>query len=379
MTFTEQLAAEIAARGPMRFDRYMERALFDPKHGYYASGRARIGRGGDFYTNASVGRVFGRVIAAQGAEAWERLGRPSAFDIVEQGANDGRLAADLLAALRADHPACFAAARYTLVEPFPHLVEAQRAALAEFPERARWVPSLGELPLFQGMHFTNEYPDALPVRLLVRRGDSWRERHVAADRGRLSFAELDAGDLPPFLPAEAPEGYLAEWRPAAEAWLREVAGKLERGLLLVVDYGYPRDQLHAPWREKGTLSCYRAHRRDDDPLDAPGEKDITAHVDFTHLAEAALTAGLDLAGFADQYHFLVGAATPLLLDMETEAPSPARDSDLRALKTLLHPEMMGTQFKYLGLSRGIDLSTPLAGFRHSRPAALALNTSRPAT
>lgn len=375
----EQLATEIAERGPMRFDAYMARALFDPQHGYYASGRARIGREGDFYTNVSVGRMFGRVIAAQCAEIWERLGKPALFDLVEQGANDGRLAADVLEALRDEHSPCFTAVRYTLVEPFPQLAAAQRYTLHLFPDKTRWLGSLDALPPFTGVHFTNEYPDALPVRLFVRRDETWLERHAGVREGRLVFEDLPGGDIPDCLPEDAPAEYLAEFCPEAAPWLAGVAAKLTRGMILAVDYGYPREQLYAPWRDTGTLACYRAQRRDEDPLETPGEKDITAHVDFTGLAEAGICAGLDLAGFTDQYHFLVGAATQLLLAMETAIASPQRDKDLRAFMSLLHPEMMGTQFKYLALTRGIDLAAPLSGFRHSPPAAEALNTSRPAT
>jgi SAM-dependent MidA family methyltransferase len=375
----ERLVGEIEADGPMRFDRYMARALFDPQHGYYASGRARIGREGDFYTNVSVGRMFGRVIAAQCAEIWERLARPARFEIIEQGANDGRLAADVLEALRDEHPACFTAVRYTLVEPFPRLAAAQLHTLHLYPDKARWVDTLDALPCFTGIHFTNEYPDALPVRLFVRRDETWLERHVGVRDGGLVFEDISVGDIPGCLPDEVPAEYVAEFCPEASPWLASVSAKLTRGVILAVDYGYPRDQLYAPWRTTGSLACYRAQRRDEDPLEATGEKDITAHVDFTGLAEAGMAAGLDLAGFADQYHFLVGAATPLLLAMETAPASPQRDADLRALKTLFHPEIMGTQFKYLALSRGVDLATPLSGFRHSQPAAAALNTSRPAT
>ncbi len=359
----------------MRFDRYMARALFDAADGYYASGRARVGRGGDFYTNVSVGRMFGRVVAAQAAEIWERLGRPAPFDFVEQGANDGRLAADVLDALSEGHPDCAGAVRITLVEPFPALAQAQRATLAAYSGRVRSFDSLEAMPPFVGAHFTNEYADALPVRLFARHDGAWRERHVAARDGALVFDDQAMVETPSVLPEPAPEPYLAETRPGAAAWISTVAGKLIRGAMLIVDYGFPREQLYAPWRAQGTLSCYRAHRRDDDPLEAPGEKDLTAHVDFTALAESGLAAGLDLAGFADQYHFLVGAATPLLLAMEKDPPSDRRDADLRALKTLLHPETMGTQFKYLALTRGLDLTMPLAGFRHARPAGPALGLS----
>ena len=370
--FAARLAGEIAAHGPLRFDAYMARALFDPADGYYAAGRAHIGRDGDFYTNVSVGRMFGRVIAAQVAEIWERLDRPAAFDFVEQGANDGRLAADVLDALVGDHPDCACAIRVTLVEPFAALAEAQCITLAPHADRVRWVASLEELAPFTGVHFTNEYADALPVRLFVRHENAWRERHVSVRDGALAFEDLTCAESPVILPTDAPDGYIAETRPAAAEWIASVATRLKRGALLAVDYGYPREQLHVPWRTAGTLSGYRAHRRDDNPLDAPGEKDLTAHVDFTDLAAAGLAAGLDLAGFTDQYHFLVGAATSLLLAMETAPASPARDADLRALKTLLHPETMGTQFKYLALTRGLDPAIPLAGFRHARPAAPAL-------
>jgi SAM-dependent MidA family methyltransferase len=366
-----RLAAEIASSGPMRFDRIMARALFDPEYGYYASGRARIGRAGDFYTSVSVGRAFGRVLAEQFAEIWERLGRPEKFDLVEQGANDGRLAADVLDALRERHPACLAALRVTLVEPFPRLAARQRETLAAW-SCVRWISSLDELAPITGVHFTNEYADALPVRLFVRRGNAWLERHVTVQEGALAFLDLPATELPNELPETAPEGYLAETRPEAKGWIAAVASRLERGVMLVVDYGFPRAQLHAPWRTAGTLSCYRDHRRDDDPLDSPGEKDLTAHVDFTALAEAGLGAGLELAGFTDQYHFLVGAGTPWLLDLEKAAPSTQRNADLRALKSLLHPETMGTQFKYLALARGIAFTPPLAGFRHAAPAAAHL-------
>lgn len=375
-SLARRLANEITAQGPLRFDGYMARALFDPADGYYASGRAKIGHGGDFYTNVSIGRMFGRVIAAQAAEIWERLGRPAEFDFVEQGANDGRLATDVLDALCEDQPACFAAIRVTLIEPFPALTTAQRTTLAGHADRVRWVESLAALPPFAGVHFTNEYVDALPVRLFVRGENAWNERFVAARNGALGFQDEPADEIPPELPSAASSGYLAETRPEAETWIAAVAAKLQRGLALIVDYGFPRDQLYAEWRSQGTLSGYRAHRRDDDPLESPGEKDLTAHVDFTGLAEAGCAAGLDLAGFTDQYHYLVGAATPLLLAMETAPASPARDADLRALKTLLHPETMGTQFKYLALTRGLGSAPTLAGFRHARPAAAELGLRR---
>lgn len=362
-----RLIREIRESGsPLRFDAFMERALFDPEHGYYASGRARIGREGDFHTSVSVGRMFGRVLAEQFAEVWRHLGSPVRFDLVEQGANDGQLAADILEALEERHPACFASTRYTLVEPFAHLVNRQRKTLEKFTGRAEWRSSLDEIDSIVGVHFTNEYADALPVRLFRRASDSWLERHVMAEDGALAWVDLPAPDVD--LPSNLPENYLAELRPAANSWLRQIASRLNRGLALIIDYGFAGDQLLAPWRTGGTLSCYRDNRRDDNPLESPGEKDITAHVNFTALARTGIEEGLHLTGFTDQYHFLVGAGTTLLLEMESAGAS--NHADLRAMRTLFHPETMGTQFKYLALTRNLPGS--LCGFRHARPASPAL-------
>lgn len=368
ISLTERLGAEVAKSGPMRFDRFMECALFDPDLGYYSAGRASIGRTGDFHTSVSIGPALGIVLASQCAEVWGLLGNPADFEIVEEGSNDGRLAADILAALRSNHADCFACLRYRLVEPFDSLQARQAETLRPFSATVDWTKSLNGP--FTGVHLTNEYVDALPVRIFVRHESGWLERHVDVGDSGLEFVDVTTEQFPASLPVDVPIGYCAEFRPQAVDWLEGIGSQLTRGLILIIDYGYPRDQLHAAWRKQGTLSCYRDNRRDDNPLESPGEKDITAHVDFTALTETALAAGLELAGFADQHHFIVGAGTPLLGELETAPPSATRDKLLRNLKTLLHPETMGTQFKYLGLTRGF--TGTLSGFRHSRPAATTL-------
>ncbi len=338
---------------PLRFDAYMARALFDPTHGYYASGTARLGRSGDFYTSVTATRMFGRILAEHFATVWNDLGRPAGFTLVEQGANDGTFAADVLDALRERHPDLHATLHLHLIEPFADLRETQIRTLARHPT----VPfthhqSLDDLPPFTGVHFTNEYADALPVRVFERGTDAWTEWHVTTHADALTIALLPPTEADTTqLPADAPPGYLAEFRPASSDWITSVAHKLQRGQILTVDYGFLRSELHAPWRTNGTLSCYRDHQRDDDPLADPGEKDLTAHVDFTTLIEAAEAAGLTVTSFTDQYHFLVQAARPLLLELETQPDTPQRTSDLCGFKTLLHPEIMGTQFKFLTLTR----------------------------
>lgn len=370
---TRRLIESIQARGPMRFDTFMEAALFDPANGYYAAGKARIGRGGDFYTSVSVGAFFGRLLAKQFAEIWDRLGRPADFAIVEQGGNDGSFAADVCSGLQRDFPEAYAGLRYVLVEPFEALRVTQSAGVQEHASHIEWTPSLDSLTSWSGVHFSNEYADALPVRIFVRRAAAWLERYVGFGKsGSLEWKELsiDSDELEAIfeqLPAVAPEGYLAECRPLASSWISALAQKLERGLILISDYGFPRADLHAPWRTHGTLSCYSNHRRDEDPLTELGYKDITAHVDFTALALAGTAHGCEVAGFTDQHHFLVGVAETWL-----EQPDFLSAKELNAFRSLMHPENMGTQFKYLALAKGLDLPTPLAGFRHAGNGAAKL-------
>jgi SAM-dependent MidA family methyltransferase len=353
------LAAEIADAGPLTFARFLELALYHPEFGYYTSGRARIGRKGDFYTNVSVGPAFGRVLADQFGEMWENLGRPGAFGIVEQGANDGALAADILTALPDDCPA-----EYHIIEPVAVLREAQQAKLEPLGRKVFWHDSLNALPPFTGVHFSNELIDALPFHLLRSTGSSWEELKVAQGEEGFVFQpappSLDISVLPP-----RPSGYVAELRPAAGAWLGELAAKLQAGYILIADYGFSATDLYAHHRTEGTFSCYRAHQRDAKPLETPGEKDITAHVDFTALARTAEGAGLQWEGFTDQHHFLVGAAQNFLHSL-TGPPDAARQKQLRELQTLLHPETMGTQFHYLAFSRGVHERRPLSGFRYAR-------------
>jgi SAM-dependent MidA family methyltransferase len=364
----DRIAGEIAENGPIPFSRFMELALFDRQEGYYASGRAAIGARGDFYTNVSVGRIFGRTLSSQFEEMWIALGRPDPFIIVEQGAHDGRFAADVLDAVNAFAPGLAGCLFYHIVEPFEPLRQRQKATLAAHSRRAAWFRSLNELPSFTGVHFTNEFVDALPVRLVNWKAGAWREFRVDHARGGFELipTALDDPTLVANLPSALPDGYTTEVRPAADNWLTEVAGRLDRGFILIVDYGFPRDRFYAPFRAQGTLSCYRGHQRDSHPLIAPGSKDITAHVEFTALAEAARHLDLDVSGFTDQYHFLVGAAEPILAAAEN-AP---HQTDRRSLGTLLHPETMGTQFKYLCLKRRVHAD--LSGFRYARPPTAEL-------
>lgn len=360
----EILRGEIGKSGPLTFARFMEVALYHPELGYYASGRAQVGRSGDFYTNVSVGPVFGRVLAGQFREMWERLERPEEFVVVEQGAHGGEFAADVLGA--ADFPL-----QYRIVEPAAALQEMQQNRLKEWDGRVEWAESLEKTGAFTGVHFSNELVDALPFHLVRSTGTDWEELLVTAGNAGLEFV---GGEPSPEIAAEAgslPEraaGYVTELRPAAGEWIQTVAKQLRRGYVLVVDYGFSREQLLAAHRTEGTYACYRAHRRDARPLEDAGDKDVTAHVDFTALSEAGEAAGLRREGWTDQHHFMVGAAQDLLMSLGAPTDA-ATQKTLRGLQTLLHPASMGTQFSYLGFSKGVDEGAALSGFRYARAMA----------
>ena len=361
---TEIIRSEITALGPMPFHRFMELALYHEELGYYASGRAGIGRGGDFFTNVSVGPLFGRLLARQIADMWRLLGAPATFALIEQGAHDGELAADVLGGLRAMFPDCCDAVRYQIVEPFGKLEARQRERLAALSGKVEWVHSLAELRPEACVHLSNELPDAFPVHLVKWTGSEWREMMVAERGAHFVFTvgAPPSGELREAcarIPGPLPEDYMTEVNLAAAEWIHDVAAMMQRGFVLAVDYGFPRHEYYAPSRAAGTLSAYANHRREDDVLARPGEIDLTAHVEFDSLIEAANAAGLRLEGFTDQHHFMVGLGAEHFAD-------GANAAECRAFQTLMHPQFMGTAFKVVVFSKGIEFVNPLAGFRYAR-------------
>ena len=364
---TDFIRREVRRTGPVTFAWFMEQALYHPELGYYSSGRCQIGRRGDYFTNVSVGPLFGRLLAVQFAEMWEVLGRPGDFVVVEQGAHHGEFARDVLAAARERAPDFFSALRYRVIEPFPILQERQKETLGEFSAKVTWEKSLDDLESFCGVHFSNELLDAMPVHLISREEDSdeWQERCVEESGDGFAFVARPIAEENlrrhlakiPRLPAP----YETEVNLAALEWIETVTRKLARGFVLAVDYGYSRDQFYAPERTSGTLQCYAGHRTVASPLQDVGQIDISAHVDWTSVAGRAEECGLTVTGFTDQHHFITG-----LFSLRTP-----EESERRALQTLLHPEFLGTRFQYLALGRNAP-QDQLSGFRFARDARTAL-------
>jgi SAM-dependent MidA family methyltransferase len=359
------IQALIAERGSVRFRDFMELALYHPAHGYYGAGRARLGRAGDYFTNVSVGRVFGELLAGEFFAMWEGLGKPAEFTIVEQGANDGTFAEDVLGWCREKAPDFFEALRYEIVEGIEVLRGAQGARLGEYRGKVSWRDSVGDLPGFTGVHFSNELVDALPVHLARFRDGEWRELYVTAELGWSEEPVRDAALSEALADMPRIEGYTTEVNLEALKWAAGVAGKIERGWVLVIDYGFPRGRYYAPERGAGTLECYAGHMKGLDPLARPGFCDLTAHVEFTSLARAFLEAGMTLAGYTDQHHFLTGLVGRAFAQRTPSA------QEARGLKTLLHPEMLGRAFQVLGMGRGVA-EAGLAGFQYARDGRTAL-------
>jgi SAM-dependent MidA family methyltransferase len=263
---TDFIRQAIRQTGPVTFEWFMEQALYHPEFGYYSSGRCAIGRRGDYFTNVSVGPLFGRLLAAQFVEMWESLGRPGNFVIVEQGAHHGDFARDVLGAVRERAPDFFSTLRYWIIEPFPILRERQGEALRDFSEKLTWEKSLIDLEPFRGVHFSNELLDAMPVHLISRTGADWQERCVVESGDGFGFVTAPITDAELRLhlntiPRHLSGPYETEVNLAALRWIESLAQKLMRGYVLAVDYGYSRDDFYAPERRSGTLQCYAHHHR----------------------------------------------------------------------------------------------------------------------
>jgi SAM-dependent MidA family methyltransferase len=353
------IRAEIEKRGPVSFAWFMEQTLYHPKHGYYSSGQCAIGRHGDYFTNVSVGPLFGRLLTAQFAEMWERLGETENFVIVEQGAHHGDFARDVLESAAKYRPDFFAALQYRIVEPFPILRERQSQTLAELEDKIEWRASINSLDPFTGVHFSNELLDSLPVRLIGQ----GKEKLVDLEGDGFVLIERPLSNA---ATASKPPRKKGAFNQPALDWIDNVAAKLRRGYVLAVDYGHLSNEFDV------SIQVRSQHRHLDSPFERIGHADITMHVDWMSVAERARANGLHVAGFTDQHHFLTG----ILAEWPEIIQSRLLDVDSKMkleLQTLLHPEMLGRSFQALGLAKNVDpVALRLAGFKFARglPSAL---------
>lgn len=358
---------EITAAGAISFERYMEQALYARGLGYYRAGAARFGAGGDFSTAPQMSPLFGQTLARQIAEI---LGHMGGGEVIELGPGTGHLAADALAEL--DRLGCLPE-RWRMLEVSGALRAEQERNLASccgerLLKRVDW---LEELPAAYGnsVWIANEVLDALPVRRFMRTSTGVYELGVRGDGERFVSAQMEAdAELREAVNAiesrvgVLPQGYVSEVCTRLPGFIRGITDSLQCGVMLWIDYGYSRREFYLPERSSGTLICNYRHRAHDDPFIYPGLQDITAFVDFTALADALLSSGLELLGFAAQGPFLLGAGLPELVQQDIQSADERRRlTASQAVQRLTHPGDMGEKFKVMAAGRGY--SGPLSGCR----------------
>ncbi len=372
----DHVRAELAAAGGwIPLADYLQHVLYAPGLGYYAAGARKFGAAGDFVTAPEMTPLFGAALAVQVDAV---LAATAGREIVEFGAGTGRLAADLLRALAARDAL---PSRYAIVEVSPDLAERQRATIAAAaPALAGRVEWLAGVPArIDGAVVMNEVLDAIPPHVVARRGGALLERGVVWDDEARSFAfedrpanprlaalaaarfpALAAARFPALAAARFPAGidYLSEVNPAAEALVETIGRRLAGGALLVVDYGFPAAEYYHPQRDQGTLMGHYRHRSHADPFLWPGLSDLTAHVDFSAIADAGLRAGLEVEGFTAQAAFLLGCGILDALAALGEPGAPAVLRETAAVQRLLSPAEMGELFKVLALARTPGIAWP---------------------
>jgi SAM-dependent MidA family methyltransferase len=341
--------------GSIGFDRYMEMALYEPGLGYYTAGRRKFGRSGDFITAPEISPLFAQGVARSILPVLAACGAPS---ILEFGAGSGRLACDLLEALGQQDAL---PDEYLIMELSPDLRARQRALIAQrhpsLAGRVRWLETLPDGG-FEGAVIANEVLDAMPVHLFRITQQGIEEQRVLCDQGRPGSIWAPAGEalveaVEALGPGLAP-GYVSEINLRLAPWLAELGRLLARGACLLVDYGYARRDYYSPDRYSGTLMCHYRHHSNTEPFYLPGLQDITAHVDFTAVAEAADAAGLAVSGYTSQAQFLLGCGVEELLQGMAERQDADWFRQVEGFKRLVLPTEMGERFRVMALTKALQ-------------------------
>ncbi len=358
------------AGGWISFESFMQAALYTPGLGYYSAGQQKFGEQGDFITSPEVGPLFARTLARPVAGL---LGDISDSCIIEFGAGSGKLAAELLAELQllGQLPE-----KYFIIELSAELQQRQQRTIErQVPDllpRVEWLSALPQTPL-NAVVLANEVLDAMPVRRFCMHGTDVQELGVSVQQGELQLSYRDADEeLQQQVAARVPQQaagdrpYCSEINRYIRPWIQALEQTLVQGAVLLIDYGYPREEYYAEQRHMGTFMGYYRHRALDDPLWYPGLQDLTAFVDFTEVAEAALASGFDVDGFTSQGNFLVNCGLTAVVEQVHCESEVEKIQLLQQMKTLSLPGEMGERFKVLALSRGLEHNVPGFELRDQR-------------
>jgi SAM-dependent MidA family methyltransferase len=363
--------------GRMTFERYMALCLYHPEFGYYTQACERTGLAGDYFTSSDLHPVFARLIARQAAEMWVVMGRPQPFTWVEMGAGRGLFAADFVSWAIRELPEFAAALDYVVIEPGERRRQGIESRLAEvgIAARVRKAATIEDVAPVTGCCFSNELVDAFSVHLVTRNEGRLKEIYVTANDGELGekLGPISDTAVAAYVARYAPEleeNHRVEVNRQAAAWVHAVSARLNRGYVLTIDYGDLAKRLYAPDRPRGTLLAFHNHIADEQYFAAPGETDLTSHVNFTALIDAGNKDSLEFAGLTTQEKFLMalGEANQFA-DAYDSGQSEAEWLNARLkLKRLISPEGMGNTFKVLLQRRGVPQSG-LTGwkFAHSSP------------
>lgn len=354
----QHIQTEIAQSGRMNFARYMELALYTPGLGYYSADTQKFGEAGDFITAPELSPLFGYCLAKQIADVLGVLGEG---DILEFGAGSGRLAIDILKYLATCHTL---PQHYYILEVSASLKARQQAlildACPELFERVIWLDTLPEH--FSGVILANEVLDAMPVHRFRHSASAvtenfvdWQEKFVTCF-DKASDGVEQAVDA---LGIQFEENYTTEISTIIPAWINSLSACLKQGLILLIDYGFVRREFYHPDRHMGTLMCHYRHHSHDDIFLYPGLQDITAHVDFTAVAQSALHADLNIVGYTTQAHFLMGCGL-MEISQQSNADVKTAYRTAQEIKRLVLPSEMGELFKVMALSKNTHF--PLRGF-----------------
>ena len=351
--------------GHISFERYMSLALTAPGLGYYVSGNQKLGASGDFVTAPEISSLFSRCLARQSAQVLSHLHVEGEANLLEFGAGSGVMAADIL--LELEHLEVLPA-NYFILEVSAELKQRQQETLqhkaAHLMDRVQWLESLPQSG-FRGVVLANEVLDAMPVHRFFKDRSQLGEFFIAWDGQQLvweknNFCNEHVASRVKELSGLLPDIYSSEINLAMDAWIASVAEFMHQGVVLVVDYGFPQHEYYHAQRDQGTLMCHYRHRSHDNPLIYPGLQDITAHVNFTAVADAADAAGLHVAGYNSQAFFLIANGLENMLQL-VDVNDPEFLKLSQQVKTLTMPGEMGELFKVMALSKGYDQA--LQGFQ----------------
>lgn len=355
--------------GAISFQRYMELALYAPGSGYYAAGSAKLGEEGDFVTAPEISSLFSQTLANAIMPAFD-----SDQIILEVGAGRGRMAADILVYLQQQNKL---PKEYWILELSADLRKRQKitieATVPELVNRVKWLDTLPEK--FSGVVLANELLDAMPVQLFQKKENDINEINVVWQDDRFAFQFKSSFDerlvhrvknIETELEKKFDSEYISEINFAAEDWIKSVAESLQQGVIIIIDYGFPRHEYYHVQRNQGTLMCHYRHRTHPDVFVYPGLQDITAHVDFTAMADAALESGMKVMGYTNQVSFLMGAGLLELAVLNDESEVQQQMEQASQIKKLTLPHEMGELFKVIGFSKNCAITLPAFEFRDLR-------------